>query len=64
MGHFLWVFWGVNIQNKESKLWLKLQPHPAEAQRACGVFRGQSPPPAGPRLPLQLSLRHTPKKVG
>lgn len=33
-GHFLWVFWGVNIQNKESKLWLKLQPHPAEAQPA------------------------------
>ena len=34
MGHFLWVFWGMNIQNKESKLWLKLQPHPAEAQCA------------------------------
>lgn len=63
MGHFLWVFWGMNIQNKESKLWLKLQPHPAEAQRACGVFKGQSPPPAGLRPLLQLFLTHTSKTI-
>lgn len=29
-----------------------------------GVFKGQSPPPAGPRLPLQLSLSHTHTQKG